>query len=493
VRYYNYPGAPLVTSNPVVPGAMTPCDRQYCNFWVEQADAYGGWIGNAVDLMRYINALEGRRGAATLNNASLASIVQRPSVTPTGEYVGLTWRITPITGGQHWWHSGGASGTRNLLTRRQNNRNWVVLMNMRPEDEDTILTDLFRAFADAESRVTTWPTHDLFADFAGAQLATDPASLSFPYVQGAAELPAVQTVQVSATPAAAVNFTIAQPAQRWLRLDRLAGTTPASLRVSVDPAGLEPGNYDGTFTITAPQTANGTRTVNVTLRVAAASALTGIFSGASLEPVQEAAPFSRLIAEAPVELARQPVVAVAGIEAAVVDWSARRVEFLVPEGTPFGEVEVSILPAANAPKLTGRMQIVEIAPVLFVPRLRGPRAAVVRSLEPEAAVEEIFECTSEGCNPLPIDLGTEADEASATGPMLRIPVTGIRAQPAVEAYAVTIGEAEAPVLSVTRGEDGAGLDWITVRIPRELAGRGEAGVAITVGEKTSNTFKIMIR
>ncbi len=62
-----------------------------------------------------------------LNSASLSANIQRPSITPSGEYVGLTWRITRITGGQHWWHSGGASGTRNLLTRRQNNRNWVVL------------------------------------------------------------------------------------------------------------------------------------------------------------------------------------------------------------------------------------------------------------------------------------------------------------------------------------------------------------------------------
>jgi uncharacterized protein (TIGR03437 family) len=168
VKYYDYPDAPPITTA-IVPGAVAPAPRQYGAYWVEQAEAYGGWIGNTIDLMKYINALEGRRGPAILNPASLAAIIARPAppVTPTGPYVGLTWRITPITGGQHWWHSGGATGTRNLLARRQNNRNWVVLMNSRPEDEDTIITEIFNAFAAAETQVTSWPTNDLFPGFDG--------------------------------------------------------------------------------------------------------------------------------------------------------------------------------------------------------------------------------------------------------------------------------------------------------------------------------------
>lgn len=173
VKYYDYPGAPLAAPA-VVPGAIAPALGPYGKYWVEQAEAYGGWIGNAIDLMKYVNALEGRRGPALLNPASLSAIIARPAapVTPTGAYTGLTWRITPITVGQHWWHSGGATGTRNILARRQNNRDWVVLMNSRPEDEDTIITDVFNAFADAELKVASWPSNDLFADFGGPSIAS---------------------------------------------------------------------------------------------------------------------------------------------------------------------------------------------------------------------------------------------------------------------------------------------------------------------------------
>ena len=80
VKYYDYPGAALQTTAPVVPGAVAPTPRQYGNYWVEQADSYGGWIGNTIDLMKYINSLEGRRGPAILSPASLAAIVVRPSI-----------------------------------------------------------------------------------------------------------------------------------------------------------------------------------------------------------------------------------------------------------------------------------------------------------------------------------------------------------------------------------------------------------------------------
>lgn len=488
VRYYNFPGATLGTVPGVVPGVLPPFERQYGNLWMEQAEAYGGWIGSAVDLMKYINAVEGRRGPALLNSASLASIIQRPSVWPTGEYVGLTWRITPVAGGQHWWHSGGAVGTRNLLTRRQNNRNWVVLMNMRPEDEDTIIGDLFRAFSDAEARVASWPSHDLFADFAGPQLSTDVQTLSFTHLQGSAELPPAQVVQATAAPTA-VNFTISAPVARWLKLDRVSGLTPAALRVSIDPAGLEPGSYEGSFTLTAPQSSNTTRTVNVSLRVTAATLLSGIRSTASLAVATEVAGLSRLIAETPIDMTERPVVRVGGIEALVVDWAARQVDFVVPEGVVAGEAEVSVVPGPTAAAMRGRVRLVDLAPALFVPRAGGLRPTLIRS-SAEASQEEIFDCGREGCRPLEIDLGPEEEVVS-----LRIPMTGTRSQAGIEAYAVTIGELPGTVtaLESVAAVDGLGVDWITVTIPRELVGRGEAEVMLSVGEKTANPLRILLK
>jgi len=443
-------------------------------------------IGNARDVLKYINALDGRRGPALLNSASLASIIQRPPYSHTGEFAGLAWRITPVTSGHHWWHSGGANGTRNLLTRRVNNRNWVVLMNMRPEDENTILSDLFAAFSDAESKVTSWPTHDLFAEFGGPQIATDLQELSFQHLQHNPQLPPVQTVRLTATPTN-VNFSIATPEARWLKVDKFAGVTPDSIRVSVDPIGLTPGEHKGQFTILAPQAANGSRTVGVTLRVLPPLVITRLSSSASQEVLQEASVLSRLTAELPAELKQLPVVSVGGVEATVVSWAGKLVDFVVPTGSPTGDSEILFVPSATEAPIRGPVRIVELSPALFVPMMAGPKGTVLRSAE-GAAPQEIYECAAEGCKALPIDLGPESETVS-----LRIPATGIRARTAVEDFSVTIGDTAARVTAVEASADVPGLDWLTVTIPRSLEGRGEAAIVLTVAEKSSNSIRIAIK
>ncbi len=486
VRYYNFPGALLGTSAAVVPGVAIPFDRQYGNYWVEQAEAYGGWIGNAIDVMKYINALEGRRGPALLSAASLASIVQRPVTTPGGTPIGLTWRLTALAGGQfHWWHSGGAVGTRNLLARRQNNRDWVVLMNMRPEDEDTIITDLFNAFSDAESKSPTWPSHDLFSDFAGPALTTSAQTLTFRQDSGASA-PAEQVLNV--TSASSVAFTIAQPTARWLKLDRLVGTTPAAIKVTVDAAGLDPGNYESVFTIAAPQTSNGTADIRVTLTVSSPTLISGIQSSATLQAITDTAPGSRITLEAPRELPPATTVSVAGIEAEMVEISGKRVDLVVPLSVTAGEAIAISIQSAGTAALQGSIRIVDLSPAIFMARANGPRTVVLRSIGGDAPTEGAAYLCEDSCQPVPIDLGPETDSV-----MLRIPMTGTRSQPAAEAYIASIGDEEAKVISVEAAVGLAGVDWITIAIPRSLIGRGEASVAVQVGEKRSNEIKVMIQ
>jgi uncharacterized protein (TIGR03437 family) len=504
VKYYNYPGAPRVTTTPVVPGATVPYDRPYGSFWVEQAEAYGGWIGNAIDVMRYINALEGRRGGSAILNAnSIASITRNPVNVPSSTNpVGLTWRLTSIGGGAfHWWHSGGATGTRNLLARRNNNRDWVVLMNMRPEDEDSIITDLFTAFADAETKSPVWPTHDLFADFNGPALAIDPPALSFRFTQGGV-VPPAQTINVTTAPASSgTAFTIAQPAASatWLKFDRLSATAPAAVNVSIDPAGLAPGNYETTVTVNAPQTSNGAISFRVTLAANSATTFTSIRSAATLEPITAAAPSSRIVLDLPAPLTSgeagglPPLSAtIGGVEAEIVEASATQVELIVPASAPLGEAVPIVLQS-----LTGAITLEEVVPLLYQARLTGPQMVVLRSTTVGAdttVVEEpVYVCESSSkCEPVPIDLGALEDETTVV--QLRIPLTGARSRGAIEDYSATIGDVEARVTALVPAESLPGIDWITITIPKELAGRaGEAGVAITVGEKRSNELKVFIK
>jgi uncharacterized protein (TIGR03437 family) len=116
----------------------------------------------------------------------------------------------------------------------------------------------------------------------GATISISPNLLSFAYQSGG-NLPQAQTVTVSATSAAA--FTAAASGGSWLAVNPASGTTPASLSVSVNPAGLSPATYNGTITVTGTNGAQGTSIVNVTLVVTATlpplPTITGVTNAAS--------------------------------------------------------------------------------------------------------------------------------------------------------------------------------------------------------------------
>jgi uncharacterized protein (TIGR03437 family) len=60
----------------------------------------------------------------------------------------------------------------------------------------------------------------------------------------------------------------------WLQAGPAAGTTPATLSMSVNPAGLAAGAYTGTITVTAPGASNSPQTITVRLTVTATIAAT---------------------------------------------------------------------------------------------------------------------------------------------------------------------------------------------------------------------------
>lgn len=493
VKYYDYPNAPLVAT-PVVPGIAGPAPRPYANRWMELNEAFGGWIGTAPDLLKWITALEGRRQPQILNATSLSALIQRPAVTPSGEYVGLTWRITPVTGGQNWWHSGGASGTRNLLTRRQNNRNWVVLMNSRPENEDQIITDLFQAMANAEQQVRTWPTHDLFPDFDRPRLTASTEALTFTHTQGASA-PPPQALQLTSPPTS-VNFTIPPPGPAWLRADRLSGATPATVNVSVDPAGLQPGEYTTALTINAPNSSNSSRTVVVTLRVAAAApvTLTALRNAASRETVTAAAPGSRLLIE-------HPSLTGSGLTIRLID-SARSesvvpeyrsgpgwIEAVVPDGAALGEASLTI--TGSGFHATGTVMIETISPGLFTANQDGkgaPVGRVIRTAEDgSVSSEPLATCAEEPGSCVPAAL------AVTGGMVIELEATGVRGQTDAASFTARIGDEPAEVAAVTAADSAPGVDLITVRLPESLAGRGEVDLVIATGEKTANSVKLNLR
>ena len=101
-----------------------------------------------------------------------------------------------------------------------------------------------------------------------AALAAAPTSLTFDAVSGAAA-PAAKNVSITSTGAASTFASSSNAA--WLTATPSTGSTPGSVSVSVNPAGLAAGAYAGTLTFTA--TGVTTVTVPVTLNIALPSQL----------------------------------------------------------------------------------------------------------------------------------------------------------------------------------------------------------------------------
>ncbi len=102
----------------------------------------------------------------------------------------------------------------------------------------------------------------------GSPVTVSPSSLSYSYTVGAAAPPGQTVVIIS--PGATLTFT-ATPSTtsggNWLSVSPSSGTVGTTLTVSVNPAGLAAGSYNGTITITPSGSGNTPQTVPVKLTV----------------------------------------------------------------------------------------------------------------------------------------------------------------------------------------------------------------------------------
>ena len=95
------------------------------------------------------------------------------------------------------------------------------------------------------------------------RLGPSPTALAFSGIAGEIS-PASQTLSIHNTGTGALDFS-AGAESPWLTLSSGSGTAPASLMVSVNTAGLAPGQYAGAVTVTAPGAADSPVNVPVTL------------------------------------------------------------------------------------------------------------------------------------------------------------------------------------------------------------------------------------
>jgi N-acyl-D-amino-acid deacylase len=137
---------------------------------MENMDAFGGWVGSTVDLLRFLRAVEPDGPSPLLNRGAYDLMLQRPAGLAGRDsqgkelpvYYGLGWNVTPLSGGlMNYGHGGAMPGTSSLFYRIQSGTGWAAIFNARPE-KGNLNSLLYRAAA----QVKSWPEKDLFPDFA---------------------------------------------------------------------------------------------------------------------------------------------------------------------------------------------------------------------------------------------------------------------------------------------------------------------------------------
>jgi N-acyl-D-amino-acid deacylase len=167
VRYYAHLGAPPARS--VFPDVRQWVPRPYGGFHLEAMDSHGGWIGSAIDLMRFVTAVDGSRPTAFGKPEAVDLALLRPAAplwVGTPSYYGMGWYVRPVGTDAIWWHSGALEGSVTIMVRRDDGLAWAALFNSRPRGSGKFLEELADGLSEAAGQVTEWPSHDLFGQYA---------------------------------------------------------------------------------------------------------------------------------------------------------------------------------------------------------------------------------------------------------------------------------------------------------------------------------------
>ena len=156
VKYYDYPGAPLVGSAFPPLSALVP--DVYGGFSTELMLANGGWIASTMDLLHY---------ADNINGQLSPGILQSP---PSG----FVSYVPPVGNGWGWIFEGSLPGTSTILhldTGYQINGRvtYAVLFNTRQAGSPSpdILADADSQLLQVAQGIAIWPPGDLFPTYSG--------------------------------------------------------------------------------------------------------------------------------------------------------------------------------------------------------------------------------------------------------------------------------------------------------------------------------------
>ncbi len=133
-------------------------------------DSHGGWIGSAVDLVRFAVHVDGFPAPPDILSSASLSTMSTPTnarrIDGSAANYGKGWSLFQNTTQNNWFHTGSLPGSLSLLVRSSNGFCWAALMNTR-QAGDTMLNELDQntlwPIFDGPTSVKSWPSHDLFS------------------------------------------------------------------------------------------------------------------------------------------------------------------------------------------------------------------------------------------------------------------------------------------------------------------------------------------
>jgi len=174
-----------------------------------------------------------------------------------------------------------------------------------------------------------------------------------------------------------------------------------------------------------------------------------------------------------------------------------QVNAVLPGGLSTGEATINLVSSTGA-AITGDVSVVTVAPSLFTADESGHGIAAAQEViahqnGSQTFISAVASCTSIGCTPTPISLGSSTDEA-----VLILFGTGIRGAGGTANVSVVLGNTEGTVMYAGAQGGGSpdsyyGLDQVNVLLPRSLAGAGTVNVVLTAGGQTANTVTVDIQ
>lgn len=180
-------------------------------------------------------------------------------------------------------------------------------------------------------------------------------------------------------------------------------------------------------------------------------------------------------------------------EARMLYSSPTQLNFVVPAGMAPGTASITV-EYGGRQVATATSRIERVAPAVFTANGTGlgvPAALAIRiAADGTQKVEPVFRCgtTAGSCVPVPLEFGPESEQL-----YLALFATGIRQNTGLGEISLRIGGTPAVVDFAGAQGQFFGLDQMNVRLPRSLAGRGDAALIFSVAGRSSSPVTLNFR